>query len=333
MHVDEARIMSWSFSASKTFKKCARRWYLKAFVASARSADALRREAYVLSKLDSIYGWRGRLVDHVLSTELVPVLRQRRIPDSRRLVATARSLFDRQLAFARSHGIRERNFVASKVADDFAAFRSVEYGEPIDEELVLQAWSDVETALTNACQLDVLHELRGSTSLVAQRRLQFEIMGLGGERIHAHATPDLIAFRGSSPPLIVDWKVHTFAVGDYRLQLAVYALGITRCPPHRDFPPNTRLFAANEVRLIEAQLLTNTQRGYTLDESDVQEAESYIVETAELMELATTPIGADDFNSADLPAARDATLCERCPFERICWGNSEWRASRQMSFL
>ena len=60
--------MIWSISESKTFKRCQRQWYFKNCVASALAKkDPIRREAYLLSKLQTISGWRGQIVDSVLS--------------------------------------------------------------------------------------------------------------------------------------------------------------------------------------------------------------------------------------------------------------------------
>jgi hypothetical protein len=56
----------WSVSESKLFRRCQRQWYFKHCVANAQAKkDPLRRRAYLFSKLQSISGWRGQLVDTV----------------------------------------------------------------------------------------------------------------------------------------------------------------------------------------------------------------------------------------------------------------------------
>jgi PD-(D/E)XK nuclease superfamily protein len=325
---------AWSFSGSKSFRRCARQWFLRTAVANARAkSPAIRREAYILSKLDSVYGWRGRLVDLVISGEVVNTLRQGRTPRLDQLLTAARALFDAQLAFARAHRIRERGLVLSKCGDKVAAFRSMEYGGSIADAEIESAWADVSHSLENLLGLEVLDRMRRAQALIPQRRLQFTLTGVDGQPVPVQATPDLIVFTKGESPLVVDWKVHTFVSADSRLQLAIYALALVRAAPHRDFPSVLGRISPTDVQLVEAQLLANRERRYALDDTDVVEAESYIGETAELMALAVSGVTPGEFSAAVVAPTRDPMLCTRCPFERICWGEPVWRVSRQMSLL
>src|SRR5205823_1418673 len=69
--------MRWSFSAARAFRQCQRSWFFKTCAANARAKDPKRREAYILSKLQNVSGWRGKLVDRIISQELVEALRRR----------------------------------------------------------------------------------------------------------------------------------------------------------------------------------------------------------------------------------------------------------------
>lgn len=66
--------MRWSYSASRSFRQCQRQWFFKNIVASARANEPLRRRAYLLSKLQSVSAWRGKVVDDIISKTLVPSL-------------------------------------------------------------------------------------------------------------------------------------------------------------------------------------------------------------------------------------------------------------------
>ena len=60
--------MIWSISANRTFGKCQRQWfYQKGYASWAAKKVPARRLAYVLSKLTTISGLRGTIVDDVLS--------------------------------------------------------------------------------------------------------------------------------------------------------------------------------------------------------------------------------------------------------------------------
>ena len=97
--------MRWSYSASRSFRQCQRQWFFKNVVASAIAKDPFRKRAYLLSKLQSISAWRGKIVDEVISNSIIPDLNRRNCVTLRDAKNRARRLFDRQLAYARRHPI------------------------------------------------------------------------------------------------------------------------------------------------------------------------------------------------------------------------------------
>ena len=321
--------MIWSFSNSLMFRRCQRQWYFKTHVANANAKKIpLQREAYILSKLQTIAAWRGSVVDHVISRRIIPALNNRWEISLTKTIAYAREIFNAQLQFAKQHRIREPGMSAVKAGDEFAAFHAVEYGAEISDEEITRAWEDVQRALTNLIGMrDLFALLSTSSKLIAQRALTFSYFG-----VTIRAVPDLIAFFRNSPPLIVDWKVHTFGVQDYRLQLATYAVALVRCEPHKDFPPAGSPYAPLDVRLFEVQLITNQQREYTLTELDVEEIDSYIADTAMEMILADGENGKGPPRPFDYPVTQFPETCRKCPFRAPCWEEHLWQESKQISF-
>ena len=244
-------MIEWSFTGSKAFNKCQRQWFYRNFVANANAKkDPVRRESYILSKLQTVYSWRGHLVDRVISKEIVPLLERGGSPTPKAVIGVARELFEKQRAFAMSHRVREPEF--TKVDDSFAAFTAIEYGTGVSEDDLKRAWEEVEMALLNFLGMrELLDELRHAAKLMPQRTLNFSILNAKAE-----ARPDLVALYAGRPPLIVDWKVHTFGTTDYRQQLAAYGLALERCPPHKDYAGLWRSWLATQMRLLEVQLLT-----------------------------------------------------------------------------
>jgi PD-(D/E)XK nuclease superfamily len=144
--------------------------------------------------------------------------------------------------------------------------------------------------------------------------LQFESFG-----VKVKAIPDLIAFYADAPPLIIDWKVHSKGSYSYRAQLALYALALTRCRPHRDFPSPSRIGDPTELRLLEVQLLTGQQRCYRLCEEDIAAIEDFIAASADEMLLAGGDQLSYDLHAADFAVARSPEVCQRCVFRKLCW--------------
>lgn len=307
--------MTWSFSQGRTFKTCPRRWFYKALFSESRSKDPLRREAYVLSKLQSIHSWRGQIVDSVIGESVVAELNAKRVPVLKTVIKSARERFDRQRAFGLEHRVREPKMSVSEAGPEFTAFFNVEYELALKDEDFANAWSDIEKALRNLWNLQAIRDqIRNAQYLVAQRNLIFEHCGS-----KVRAVPDLIVFFSDKPPLIVDWKVHTFGTRDYADQLATYALALARVAPHKDFPLGGRHFAPSDIGLVEVQLLLGTARTHVLSKDDFEEAEERIAEGITALELALDGRKPCDLCATDFPTARNPESCMNCPFRKICW--------------
>jgi hypothetical protein len=305
----------WSFSQSRAFDRCQRGWFYDAIYGNGVAKDKDRHEIYLLSKLQSISAWRGSIVDKAIETSLVPALKNGRPGQLRQTVARAKQLFDAQRAFALRHGLRDDGLKPSKAGDDFAAFLAVERGEQISDDVFEKAWREIERALNNLFGMtDLLDDLRRAEFLMAQRALQFK----HGE-VTVKAVPDLVAFYRGRPPLIVDWKVHLFGSRDYWLQLATYALALARCSPHRDFPRSFIDPKPTAMRLVEAQLLTNSVREHEFDADDVMVVEDYIAASAERMAMAVDGRKSVELSASDFPVAIYPDSCEGCPFRKPCW--------------
>ena len=307
--------MIWSVSASKAFKRCQRQWYFKNCFASAKSSDPLRRKAYLLGKLQSISAWRGQIVDVVISQTIVPALNRRSRISLAYVKNRAQTLFESQLTFARQHPLHQPGLRPSALGTEFAALHCMEYQGTISEEDVAAARSEIEQALTNLFGMrDIASELKSALYVVAQRALIFTHSG-----VTVRGVPDAIAFYEDRPPLIVDWKVHTFGIQDASLQLGVYALALKRCSPHRDFPQGLAKWHPTDLPLVEVQLLTSQLRRYQLSDDQNDEIDEQIARSVEQMILAIAGRDNSDLRPDDFPAAYSPAICQRCPYRSICW--------------
>ena len=218
--------MRWSYSASRSFRQCQRQWFFKNIASNAKAKDPFRRQAYLLSKLQSISAWRGKIVDDVLSQTLIPNLNRGIRMNLRDIKRHARDRFDRQLAYARRHPINDPNLQVSSEGEDFSVFHVMEYDGEIPKDEIENAWGEIESALVNLYSMDSIKCLmRSSDYIISQRPLQFTLM----DGITVIAYPDVIVFQNGSLPTIIDWKVHTFGTNDAWLQLAIYAIALCRC--------------------------------------------------------------------------------------------------------
>ena len=296
-------------------RRCPRQWFYKTVFAKSRSKDPQRREAYLLSKLQTISGWRGQIVDSVLSNFVVEELNAGRRPTLRAAIARARVLFNEQRAFGLAHRLREPDLVPSQAGPAFAAFFKVEYGEPIASSEFDQAWADIERALRIIWKNTELRaKVRRGRRLVAQRNLLFDHFGA-----KVRAVPDLIVFFADRPPLIIDWKVHSFGTRDSGDQLTTYAIALARTPPHADFVTSGKRWNTEDIELIEAQLIVDSFRNHPLSSAAVAQAEERIATGISAIQLACGGCNATELTAEDFPTARNPQTCRGCPYRKICW--------------
>jgi hypothetical protein len=281
----------------------------------AKSRSTLGDEARLLSRLQSIYAWRGQLVDYLLSYRLTPSLNSGRAVTLAQLLTEARTIFDEQVELGLNHAVREQPPSSPRTTYPVAAWREVEYGEPITKETIDCLWHDIDLSIRNLFQMgDLRKVLREATYRISQRPLQFHL-----DDINVKAIPDLIAFFRDHHAAIIDWKVNAGANRDHRLQLALYGLTFTRCHPHADFAKYLDGPTQPLPSLTEVQLLSGEIRSYELDQTDFDRAEAYIAESATEMSLALGNQRDGEPRPEDFEVTRFPGACERCQFRKICW--------------
>ena len=309
--------MNWSFSAGRSFAGCPRRWFYRQVVAHHAAKDPVRREAYLLGKLDSLWSWRGRLVDDVITRHVVPPLSWGQVPSLETLLSVARKRYDAQLAFALSHRLHEPGLKPSQ-HKDFLLLREVEQGTPPTEDKLAKAWADIEAALTQLLEFKPLLGRLLNARLFPQRALSYRLVLPGGEPVTVRAVPDLIAFFRNAPPLIVDWKVHARAGAGFKEQLAGYAFALFRSGGQPGMPSLGGL-KVEDVALLEVQLLTDELRDYSLTAEDISGLETDLKVSAAAMQTLLAGRSKDDRNPYTVPPTTDLKVCAYCDFKPLCW--------------
>ncbi|MDP9588560.1 UNVERIFIED_ORG: hypothetical protein J2W19_001106 [Shinella zoogloeoides] len=310
--------MKWSYSGGRSFKACQRQWFYKQIVGIGQAKAPERRKVYLLGKTDSISAWRGRLVDGLIGDEIVARHAQGRpFPTFRQMIALADARFDAQLEYARSH-------VASDISlrgddENFALFRE---GETITDADIALARSEMKQALHTLYRAEAVKSVvKDADRLFNQRSLQFPIL----DNVTAVAIPDLIAFEWDSTPTIIDWKVHAQGTYDAWMQLAIYAIAIERCTPHRDWKDFFEGVERNAktIRLLEVQLLTNVVREHRLTDEDFAAAEDFMMSTAYEMSCLVDERAYGEMEPEDFHQARSPEACDACSYKPLCWEVSE----------
>ena len=304
--------MNWSISKAKMFSKCQRKWFYSEVMASKRSKDIYRYEAYVLKQLGSIHSWRGKLVDYIIEELLVPEFNKKNIPKFNQIEGVVSELMSKQLKFARLKKYRDRKLTKKQAGINFCALREIENSERLENEAIEKIKEQVIISLKNLLKSDLMEILLDSnTILVAQKNLSYKFQGL-----NVISRPDLIVYFKDKPPMIIDWKVYFYRKDNAWMQLGCYAIALTECISEDPFYKS--IDDPTEIKLIEYQLLRNKQKKYQLTDSDVSYIKAYMNNSSnEMLELIKNRKYHElDFNQFE--TAKNSESCEYCNFKKLC---------------
>jgi len=309
--------MKWSISKAKVFSQCQRKWYYMAILAHHSIKNPLRRKAFLLKQLQSISAWRGSLVDKVIEKKIIPQILYGNSIREGEIIDYSMQLMEKQLAFGIEKKYLQPNLTKSSAGDEYCAFYDLKYNNGLDKNQLDTAKAEIQIALTNLIRSKLVKDLiTEKPYLIAQRPLMYEFAGAS-----ISSTPDLIVFHKDKAPTIIDWKVHTFGNAEYWLQLGVYGLALSLVKPHNDFPKHSlrMLKSSTDFRLIEYQLLKNTQREYALSEQDLIDIEDYIFQSMNQMNRLTNGKKLNEIDLHQFQTARSPDICLRCQFKDLCW--------------
>lgn len=305
--------MNWSFSAVKTFKKCPRKWFYQNVIASGeRSKDQLQEKVAYLKDVQSLSAWRGSLVDTVISTYAVPKLNKGLEVDEEGMVDYAMELAKKQVDYA--CGERSESGDSSLVQ---CTLFDIEYNGGIVASSLHSALAEVRQSIHHFMKSKFLNEfMQDGLKIISQRTFRHQT-----DSVNIFATPDIVAFFHSGPPMIVDWKVQASAHTEHWKQLAVYAYVLSKIKPHSDFPEkwNGLLADPTKTRLMEFQLYQGHERVYSLSLADVIEIEDFIFTSSKSMLMMLGDRKYPGLRPEHLPTTTRPSVCAVCQFRKICW--------------
>jgi hypothetical protein len=300
--------MIWSFSSYVTFKRCPRSWFYGKVLATRSRSDPESQEAKRLSNLPNRLSWRGKIVDTTLSEYVVPAIAAGENLSLSKALEFAEGLYSPTVKKA-----LERQ--AGKDNGSSAVFFEEEYGPSISQKMFDDAWHDVQRSIDMFFRdAEFLANLRKASRAIPQRPLAFSSWN-----VKARAVPDLILFHSDEPPTIIDWKVQSKPRQDYWLQLAIYAIALTRAKKHSDWPTDVSRFAATDITVIESQLLSGEIREHQITPEDVNSIDDLIVTSGDEMNLSLGVIDKKDLTAQNFTAASNPNACMYCNFRKICW--------------
>lgn len=308
--------MIWSISGFNAYYRCPRKWFYDEKLGSRSEKNAFRHEVYLLSQLESIDAWRGKIVDYTISEFVIPKIRQKKQLVFEEIIAFAKKLTRSRYEFAKSKRYLEKDLKKTAHEYDYAALFEFEFAKDQDavHQRIKDAWSEIELALQNFLNNTELQELLFSADYLAtQRSLTFKMHGFTVRGI-----PDLIIFFKHKPPQIVDWKVHYWGTKTYNDQLLIYATALTNCEPHKDFKEYFTDYSITDIILSEYQLLKNTVRKYQINEDEIERVNDLIADGLMIMENQGCANKYEALDIEDFQKTPNLNNCKTCAYKKLC---------------
>ena len=195
--------MRWSYSKSKIFASCQKKWYYQSIVAYHKTKDEDRRKAFLLKQLQSIYAWRGSLVDKIIEKEIIPRIIRRQPINEGEIFNLAENLIEKQIEFGLNERYKEFGMTKTAAGDAYCAFYDIEYGKGLERESFKGVEKDIMKSLKNLIESKLLSQLIDERPyMITQRNLHYNLLDSS-----VTAMPDLIIFHNRQSPTIIDWKV------------------------------------------------------------------------------------------------------------------------------
>lgn len=300
--------MRWSFSASRSFARCPRRYYYGQIAAHHSSRrDPLRREAFLLNQRKSLSLWRGNLVHKAIEQLVVPAWKYRHRPNWEDVIARMRATAARQLEFSARGCYREAGMTKKKAGEAYCALVGHGLGETLSDGDVEAALDTAEQALRNlAAMTDLQARITAHRPLFAEVRVPATYDG-----VSINAQIDLLYFRQYGHPTIIEWKTYESTVGDSELQGALYAWALKNHDRWHVEQPEA-------VQILEVQLLKSAVIAHQVSSDSLVALEDKIYRSVCDIRAVAGDAKYANVDIADFPLTRNAQNCAYCSFRPLC---------------
>ena len=306
--------MDWSFSTDSRMRRCERQVFFSNIAACHNARDPLRKESFLLGQLKSLEAWRGLIVHQAVEKLILPYWRAHQAVPWDRVIATARSLGERQFDFSAKRRYRELGMSKKKAEGDYCALFAHEFDTPLTPDDVHAVLDGAEKALRNLSTLvDFLKHIEGRNYYRSETPLSAEYNGV---RIKGQV--DLIFSGKYGHYGVVDWKDYeTVSSSDARRQMSLYAWLMCRSEAWPVSSPGN-------IELWEVKMGQPVAVGHTVDQDAFDELEDFIYRSTERLKSLC---GDGSYQASDLENfahTENPNSCKFCPYRNICREPDPW---------
>ena len=308
--------MRWSISAHYLFRKCQRAFFFAQVMATHGKKDQLRREAYILKQLKSMYEWRGNLVHQILSNYYVPNIQNGNSLEFDELRKNGLQVAKQQYEFSEKKEYRTTEESKTKLGLQYCALlcHDCEMEPRLSFDDVCEHMEKSFKNLTENQEIQDL--LSDGNRYLAETNLPFRI-----DNVSISAIADLIIKKKDDKLVLIDWKVGKSNTSNYSFQLLAYAKGILS---------RWNNVSMENLEAYEINLLMNRVKNHQITPEKISDIEDFILTSANQIEDLTEGKKYDISMLDDFNYANTERSCRICKFRSLCMRLANGKTHNQL---
>ena len=305
------RRRSWSYSRDNLLRFCERKLFFSYYAgARVNSSNPVKKELALLKQLKGIPGWAGDAVHTVIAEFLKALTRGQQ---TSREAAKERTV---QIAEGQWNFSAEHQYLKTRMesaGEFYAALFEHEYNIPLPLDAKDRAIDKMLSLIENFYDLQESIGLSLALPRAVRYWIEAPAFGHGAtvfefEGVTVTVKVDLAFIDLSGNCHILDWKTGKSDNESFRSQMEVYILW-----PHLALNLNLDTISASAVNLQTREV---TQ--FTLDTGAKGDRLEWIRDSIQAIDALLADPQRQIADIQDFNFARHVSICQRCPFQRVC---------------
>jgi hypothetical protein len=312
--------MEWSISKLSTLRQCHRKFYFSYELSDFHFTHPIRRKAFELAQSKNFRMWQGSLIDDAFSKQIVPIYKNKQIPDYPQMAAEVVERAKRQFEFSERRLYHEKGMSKTKAGDSFQILDVHECGVPYTEEELQKVYTTVREIILQIPEYPspeegkTLHQYLSASNYL-QPNIQYWSYEFEGIRLNPQI--DLVRYKGKSIH-VIDWKVSDSNVSDYSKQLYIAGIVAFHNIKKRNLEKQWAAPALEDVSLYEVNLMNGNLKQHSFTKESTAATLDQVFLLGDQQEGLSGDKKWNELDIQDYETTDKKETCMFCKFRPLC---------------
>lgn len=312
--------MEWSISKLSSLRQCHRKFYFSYELADFHFTHPVRRKAFELAQSKNFRMWQGSLIDDAFSKQIVPMYKDKQVPDYVKMADEVVDRAKRQFAFSEKRLYHEKGVSKAKAGDSFQILDVHECGVAYTEQELQTIYSNVREIILQIPEYPspekdkTLHEYLCSASYL-QPNVQYWSYAFGDIKLNPQI--DLIRHKGKTFQ-VIDWKVSDSNVSDYSKQLYIAGIVAFHNIKKSNQEKGWSLPTLEDVSLYEINLMNGNIKQHPFTKESTAATLDQVFLLGDQQEVLSGDKKWNELNIEDYETTDKKETCMFCKFKPLC---------------